>query len=707
MDTGIRYFLVEDWEPLENPTGRPDWPSAVPIYRTVQMTFEGSNSDVVVEGEDPREPIVSYFLGKDPSRWVAGLPTFGAVRYRDLYDGIDMRVVHDPRGVEYDLVLRPGAELSDAILRIDGAATSEVTDDGAIRMRTPGRAELIQHPPQSYELLADGTRRPLASRFIDLGNHRFRLAISDWQGLTPAVVDPIVAQPQGFTYLGGVGAEFGFDVVTFVGKPILTGCTSSPFSVDNNEEDFPSSPSAFQAEYDGELSGFVSGFSSDLWQLKWTTFFGIPQNQGGGVVVPHAVSVDGEGSVYIGGYTNSPNLPITVGSAQPSPLGLGDGFVAKLSSSGTSLIYSTYVTGSKFDTVEDIAVAPNGRAYLTGYTDATAATPPPTTGGVVEPVVGTVGGPYIGFVARLSASGNSYEYLTFVGSAAENTRPRAIALDFDDADPTRIGAVIAGDVRGNGLQTPGGFDTTIGGSQDAFVAVLNHDATAWLFGTYLGGSALTSDETSGEYAWGVSVNPSHLIAVSGQTNSSDFPITGNAFQGSMNGNNDAFVVRIDRGATNPLVYSSFYGGTTMECGLDVAIDSSGAIYATGWTTSSSGMPIVNPFMAQPNPTGGRDAFVLKIRNSALLLSSYLGGSGIDCANGIILEPGAFFVCGSTFSADFPANLGALIGFDQTLTGAGGTGTAPSMPAARDWNVDQSSLAAFPLLDAFLVRFEIQ
>lgn len=141
LATAIRFDVIEDWKrvdaPLEN------GPTAVPIYRRVQWTFEGANSNAHAQGVEGGEAVASYFLGNDPTRWASAVPNFGAVVVTDLYPNIDMRVRRAGAGVEYDFELRPDADPSAVFIRIDGASHCELTRDGALRITTAGGAELI------------------------------------------------------------------------------------------------------------------------------------------------------------------------------------------------------------------------------------------------------------------------------------------------------------------------------------------------------------------------------------------------------------------------------------------------------------------------------------------------------------------------------------------------------------------------------------
>ena len=164
------------------------------------------------------------------------------------------------------------------------------------------------------------------------------------------------------------------------------------------------------------------------------------------------------------------------------------------------------------------------------------------------------------------------------------------------------------------------------------------------YSTYLGGSNTESGES-------IAVDPEGSAYVTGHTRSADFPIM-NPLQAAKGGSQDAFVTQLNP-AGSALVYSTYLGGSDIENGNGIAVDPEGNAYVTG-STRSADFPIVNPL--QPGIAGSFDAFVTQLNpaGSALVYSTYLGGSDLEEANGIALDPqGNAYVTGYTDSADFP------------------------------------------------------
>ena len=316
---------------------------------------------------------------------------------------------------------------------------------------------------------------------------------------------------------------------------------------------------------------------------------------GNGNDIGYAIAVDSAGSAYVTGATTSTNFPgASASPIQSTWLGSSDVFVTKLNAAGSALVYSTYLGGSGGDTGYAIAVDSLGNAYATGETDSP-----------------TVAGP-----------GN---------------------IPFP-----RVGA----------------FQASYAGGGDAFVAKINASGNALVYSTYFGGSGT-------ERGYGIAVDGSFNAYVTGQTSSTqgivpgpnDFP-TANPFQAqnASLGSFDAFVSKINA-AGSALVYSTFLGGNASEFSIDggaIAVDSDGNAYVGG-TTRSPNFPGASTSTIQPIfgglVTGRSDGFVVKFNaaGSALLYSTYLGGTTDDAVNGIAIDTARnAYVVGNTDSPnDFP------------------------------------------------------
>jgi hypothetical protein len=330
---------------------------------------------------------------------------------------------------------------------------------------------------------------------------------------------------------------------------------------------------------------------------------------------------------------------------QPYNHGGCNAFVAKLNPSGSALVYSTYLGGEKNDLGHAIAVDSSGNVYVTGETDSQGF---PT----VNPVQASLKGPANVFVSELSASGSALVYSTFLGGSGDPSFPGSGDIGEGIAVDSSGGAYVTGFAFSRDFPTtPGAFQTVFPASSptapSAFVAKLNWDGSALslAYSTYFGGSG-------GDGANCIAVDSSGNAYFAGATGAG-LPLI-NPFQANLGGSQNAFVAELNASG-NAAVYSTYLGGSGGDAALGIAIDSSGDAYATGWTESTD-FPTVNPIQARNNSAPSFTGFVAELNasDSALVYSTYLGGSGGDQATGIALDAsGDAYVIGFTDSADFP------------------------------------------------------
>jgi len=302
------------------------------------------------------------------------------------------------------------------------------------------------------------------------------------------------------------------------------------------------------------------------------------------------------------------------------------------------LSYATYVGGSADDAGYGIVVDSSGNAYVTGSTGS--ANFPTAT-----PLQGSSGAPVDAFVAKLKADGSGLVYSTYLGGSGFD-RSTSIAIDASG------NAYVAGYTSSSNFPTTkGALQTTYGrGWADAFVAKLNPQGSSLVYATFLGGS-------DADYARGIALDASGSAYVTGDTQSADFP-TASPFQSAMGGTSDAFVAKLKPDGSG-LVYSTYLGGGDADTGQAIALDSSGNAYATGYTFSTN-FPTMNPLQAAIG--AGSDAFVAQFNaaGSALVYSTYFGGSGMERAFGIAVDAsGNAYVTGDTTSTDLPTTPGSL------------------------------------------------
>ncbi|MGH9837979.1 MAG: SBBP repeat-containing protein [Blastocatellia bacterium] len=373
--------------------------------------------------------------------------------------------------------------------------------------------------------------------------------------------------------------------------------------------------------------------------LVYSTYLGGSHQDSG-----RDITADANGNAYITGDTLSTNFP-THNALQPTKGGgfsiTEDVFVTKLNAAG-NLVYSTYLGGSGIDHGLGIAVDANGNTYVTGWTHSTDF---PTA----NPLQPTSGGNGDVFLTKLNAAGSALVYSTYLGGSgfdgaiSFNKNTNDIYVDASGS------AYVTGTTSSTDFPTQNAMQPTSGGSFDAFVTKLNAAGSALVYSTYLGGNG-----TEGGFAIVVDASGSAYIA--GGTTSTNFP-TASPLQAAHSGGAvwEGFVTKLNA-TGSALVYSTYLGSTSQDLGYGIAVDASGNAYITGETSSFNfaHFPTVNPL--QPTIGGGFDAFVTKVNaaGSALLYSTYLGGSGSEIGFGITVDTnGNAYVTGWTTSTDFP------------------------------------------------------
>ena len=596
----------------------------------VRIALHGARMDAPLEGLDPLPGHSNYVIGNDPSRWITGVAQFARVRYRGVYDGIDL-VYHGRSGeLEYDFVVAPGRDPSAIALAIGGAERVSLAANGDLLITASG-GELRHRRPVLYQEIG-GRRVGVDGRFELAGANEVCFRVGTYDRRFALVIDPVL---QFVTFVGGNGEERGaFLGIDAAGNSYVTGATLSA--------DYPVETGAYQSSKStGDIGGdvFVSKISADGQRLLYSTYFG-----GRGEDVGIGIAVDGNGNAYVSGRTASDNFPVTAGAFQRNYGGDADAFVLKLNPSGAP-VYSTYFGGSAFDGAIDVAIDNAGSAYFCGETrssnmprrNAFQNTPP--------------GGPLDSFAAKLNAAGSDIVYATYLGgSAADSCR----GMRVDNAGH----AYIAGETSSFNFPVLNAIQAAKRGGEgatDGFLLKLSPAGSSLIYSTYLGGSyndavrdvALTRDGT---------------VCLTGYTYSPDFPAVRQIYPKRDGANSaDAFVTVIGANGAE-IEFSTFLGGQRNDAGNRLVIDSRGTVYVAGGTVSAD-FPVSYNATQRVN-RGAQDIFVARIRPqrtaqsrpAALLFSTFFGGTGEDSGTGVAVDSfESIYLSGITTPArDFPS-----------------------------------------------------
>jgi hypothetical protein len=589
-----------------------------------RLQFLNSNKNNEVLACELSEYRASYFVGNDPLQWQTDIPTSGAVLYREIYKNIDLKVYGVEKQIEYDWMVKPGGKPEDIRFTYQNIEGTRIDSEGNLVIE--GKfGELKHQKPISYQVIGDN-RIDVEVGFKKMGKDEYGFSVKEYNPAYDLIIDPLILVYS--TYLGGSGAESSNAIaMDKSGSVYITGSTTST--------DFPTK-NAYQKAYGGgEYDVFVTKLSPSGKSLIYSTYWGGSDNEDA-----TGIAVDSSGAAYVTGNTWSPDMPLK-NAYQGTSAGGGDYFVTKLSPNGKSLIYSTYLYGKNYhydspsgiavdskgaayiagstrtyggksdvfvtklspsgksliyhkywggsddDSAEGIAVDKNGAAYVTGNTDS-------TDFPIKNAYQGTSAGAGDAFVTKLSPSGNSFVYSTYLGGTWWD-EPYGLAVDKNG------NAYVVGETGSGNFPVKNAFQKKYGGGfQDAFITKLSASGKSLIYSTYLGGSGQ-------EGAKGIAVDSRGAAYVTGFTYYSDNFPTKNPFQKRSNGEFDTFVTKFSPSGKT-IVYSTYLGGISTDWGSGIAVDSNGAAYIVGYTESTN-FPAKNAF--QKALHGYQDAFVTK------------------------------------------------------------------------------------------------
>ena len=365
------------------------------------------------------------------------------------------------------------------------------------------------------------------------------------------------------TFLGGSSGDYGYGIALDpAGNIYFSGSTFS--------KNFPTSATAFQKTMAGWYAPFAAKISADGSSLVYSTYLGGHNGDFG-----HGLAVDANGYAYVTGTAADSFFPTTPGAFQTTFGGVQDGFVTKLSQDGSALVYSSFLGGGNYETGASIAVDSAGSAYVTGYSQSGNF---PTTAGAFQTVLGTGSGN--AFVTKLSPDGSSAVYSTLLGgTGGPGGGDSGASITLTNAGEAWItGTTASADfpVTADAIQ---GSKPGVG-NRNAFATRFSANGSSLIFSTYLGGSSV-----NGEGGNGIVLDTLGNAYVTGETSSTNFPVSPYAFQDANAGGHDAFITKLGEPAPVLFVDVNALGFTAIEGGSNPA--------AQGFNVSNHGGGTLN------------------------------------------------------------------------------------------------------------------
>jgi hypothetical protein len=591
----------------------------------VRFELVGANGAAPWEPEGPIGETVSYYVGRDRSKWVNDVPHYGRLVRRGVYPGTDAVYYGSAGRLEYDFVVAPNADPSRIRIRVTGARRIRIGETGDLLVET-AQGTIRQHKPALYQRRADGMRVAVEGAFRLSGNNEIGFTVSKHDPRLALSIDPVL---ESSTYLGG---SFEDRVVVADGS-VAAGMTTSI--------DFPG------ASF-GRRKGNDIFVSSNYGSAPAVLIIG-----GSGDEQATCARIVGQDSVLIGGYTDSKDLPTAVryyGSTQyqSDPWqaefagGATDGFLIRIyrpySSNYFSRMFVTYVGTSGDDRVTGLDMPTSSSTCAIVGTTTGRELPLPRTA-YYQPVQANPAGGVDGFLLLTSLSNSPYVwYTTFLGGSGDD-RPLGVAVGYD-------GYYITGETTSDDFPLVNALFSARAGDSDAFVTEIAADSIPRIASsTLIGGKGADRGVQ-------VQVLDNDDVVVAGVTSSHDLPLK-NPLQSSYGGGaSDAFLVRFNSDLSKQL-QATYYGGSGADEPTSLVMDAFSNLYVGGWT-SSANFPVKNAIQSKFGG-GADDGFLLEIDpDGGLASATYLGGSGSDRVLGLS-APGDFSVSlsGQTTSANFP------------------------------------------------------
>ncbi|NEN23666.1 T9SS type B sorting domain-containing protein [Cryomorpha ignava] len=596
-----------------------------------QMIFK--NASGLPSGEKAFDTDYNFYIGNDPTKWAGNLKAFEAVRYTEIYQGIDLKV-YSNAVLKYDFILKPGA--SPGLIQIEYAGVKpKINSAGQLEIST-SVGDVLESKPFAYQII-NGNITKVECKYV-LSRNILGFELGDYDPSRELIIDPELIFS---TFSGSFADNFGYSATYDSQGFLYSG--SSAFGTG-----YPVTIGAYQATWaGGEGQGSLTGtdiaitkYSLDGTSLIYSTYLGGAKDD-----LPHSLIVNDNNELYVYGTSGSANFPTTTNAFQTTfaggtlfvPGGIGvsyqegtDIIVSRLSANGGSLLSSTYLGGQGNDGINsatslkknyademrgEIEIDGDGNIIIGSHTYSDDF---PVSESAFQ-TVKDVG--QDGILVRMNPDLSEVLAATFFGGDG------ADAIYSIDATYDRRITVAGGTTSLNLPTSANAFQTEFGGIADGFIAVFNEDMQSLNAMTYYGSSAydqiyfVERDDVGRPHIYGQTRAPDNTFI-----DNADYAIP-----------NSGMLLSSFSDNLDSRTWSTVFGNGQNIPNLSptaFSVDICNRIYLSGWggplvnggVGGTNGLPITSDAIQATTDNNDFYFMVLEGDASALTFASFYGGN---------------------------------------------------------------------------------
>ncbi len=589
----------------------------------IKIKFVGADLTQLKEESGAYAHMNNYFIGNDPNRWATDVKSFRQLRFKDVYEGIDLRFDSKDGRIKYEYIVSAGASSEPILVEYTGIDKLNVSDGELVLQTSVG--EYRELKPFAYQLSESGSIIPVACRYAVLDNRVQYVFPDGYDHSKELIIDP---ELEFSSYLGSISSSFGFTACYDPAGHLYAG--SILFG-----SIFPFTAGAYQVTFGGgTIDVGITKFAEDGTQLLYNTFLG-----GTGNEAPHSIVTDSNNDLLVMGSTSSTDWPLTAGAFQNSfgggfnASGAGyvysngsDIFVSKLNSDGNQLLASSFLGGSGNDGVStgtaldfnygdrfrgEIVVDSDNNPYIASVTNS-------LDFPIVNGYSSTGTNQLSGTVVKLNSNLTSIIWSTFIGGSAPES---AISLQLA---PDNSVYVTGGTTSANLPISSGAFQTSLAGGVDGYIAHISADGSTLLNCTYNGTSGF-------DLNFFVQIDEEGFVYVVGQSTGT-YPVSPGVYS---NPNSRQYVQKFTPDLSSS-VWSTTIGSGSSEVDITPSaflVSECGQIYISGWggsvnTAGGNTFGLPTTADAFQSSTDGSDFYVMVLGIDAvdIVYATYFGGS---------------------------------------------------------------------------------